>query len=154
MTAARAALLGLTLGLAGCGIFNSKAEDLREDVVDTALDQVGEDYEYGGNNPSDGFDCSGLVQYSFGKNGIKLPRTAAEQRNAGRHIRMADAKPGDLLFYTFKNVKPNGWHVAIYVGDGEAVHAPTSDKGEVEKIDITGRHWREHFVGATRVIAD
>jgi len=49
-------------------------------------------------------------------------------------------------------VKPNGWHVVMYLGDGEGVHAPTSDKGEVEKIDITKKHWRERFVGATRVI--
>jgi cell wall-associated NlpC family hydrolase len=153
MNTPRAAVMGLALTLTACGIFGgSKSDGLREDIVETALDQVGEDYEYGGNNPSDGFDCSGLVQYSYAENGIKLPRTAAEQRNAGKHIKLAEAKPGDLLFYNFKGAKPTGWHVAIYLGDGEAVHAPTSDKGEVEKIDITKGHWRERFIGATRVI--
>ena len=147
-----AAVLGVALAVSACGTFNSKSEDLREDVVETALDQVGEDYEYGGSNPSDGFDCSGLVQYSYAEHGIRLPRTAAGQRNAGTHIKMGDAKPGDLLFYNFPGVKPNGWHVVMYLGDGEGVHAPTSDKGEVEKIDITKKHWRERFVGATRVI--
>ena len=59
------AALGMTLALAGCGLFQSKADEMREAVVDTALDQVGEDYKYGGDHPDEGFDCSGLVVYSY-----------------------------------------------------------------------------------------
>ncbi len=147
-----AAVLAVALAVSACGLFRSKAQDLRHDIVETALDQVGEDYHYGGNNPSDGFDCSGLVQYSYARSGVKLPRTAAEQRRAGKGITMDKARPGDLLFYNFAGAKPGGWHVVMYLGDGEGVHAPTSDKGEVEKIDITQKHWRQRFVGATRVI--
>lgn len=148
----RAAIVfALALTLSACGLFRSKSEGLRHDIVETALDQVGEDYRYGGNTPHDGFDCSGLVQYSYAEHGIKLPRTAAEQRHAGKSIPMDQAQPGDLLFYNFAGVKPNGWHVVMYLGDGKGVHAPTHD-GEVEKIKVTEKHWRERFVSATRVV--
>jgi cell wall-associated NlpC family hydrolase len=138
--------------LTGCALFQSDEDELREDVVETALDQVGEDYEYGGADPSDGFDCSGLVYYSFGENGIQLPRSAAQQRKAGRPIKFADARPGDLLFYHFGDRKKADLHVVIYVGDGQGVHAPVRD-GEVEVIDVRAKHWRNRYVGATRVIA-
>jgi len=145
------AALGMTLALSACGLFDSKTESLRKDVIDTALDQVGEDYHYGGNSPSGGFDCSGLVQYSYAENGIKLPRTTGEQRRAGKFVLLKDAQPGDLLFYDYKGRKPSGLHVVIYLGDGKAVHAPATD-GEVEVIKVTEKHWRERYVGATRII--
>ena len=153
-----AAAFSLTF-LAGCGMFASKEESLREDIVDTALDQVGEDYQYGGADPSDGFDCSGLVYYSYGKAGIKLPRSAAAQHAAGRFVKFADARPGDLLFYNFADRKKGdpgsgpgqALHVVMYLGDGEGVHAPVRD-GEVEKIDVTRPEWKKRYVGARRYI--
>ena len=147
-----AALLGMTL-LSGCGMFQSKAEEQRETVVETALDQVGEDYTYGGESPREGFDCSGLVHYSYKEAGIKLPRSASAQRKAGRAIKFADARPGDLLFYHFGDRKAGDLHVVIYLGDGEGVHAPVRD-GEVEVIKVTARHWRDRYVGAARYIKE
>ena len=147
-----AVLLGMTL-LAGCGLFQSKAEEMREVVVETALDQVGEDYKYGGADPDDGFDCSGLVWYSYREAGLKLPRSAAAQRKGGRAIKFADARPGDLLFYAFNDRKPGDLHVVIFLGDGEGVHAPVRN-GEVEVIQVTARHWRQRYVGATRYIRE
>ena len=143
----------LLLALAGCGLFQSKADEQREDVVEAALDQVGEDYEYGGESPSEGFDCSGLVQYSYKKIGMKLPRSAAQQKQAGRPIKFKDARPGDLLFYRFGDRKAGDLHVVMYIGGGEAVHAPVRD-GEVEVIAITARHWRDRYVGAARYIKE
>ena len=143
----------LFLLLAGCGLFQSKADEMREIVVETALDQVGEDYKYGGDDPDEGFDCSGLVVYSYREAGLKLPRSAAAQRKAGRAIKFSEARPGDLLFYRFNDRKPGDLHVVIYLGDGEGVHAPVR-KGEVEVIEVTARHWRDRFVGATRYIKD
>ncbi|HUR42012.1 MAG TPA: C40 family peptidase [Verrucomicrobiae bacterium] len=132
-------------------MFQTSEEDLREAIVETALDQVGEDYEYGGADPSDGFDCSGLVHYSYGEAGIKLPRSAAQQRKAGKTITFSDARPADLLFYSFGDRKAGDLHVVIYLGDGRAVHAPVRN-GEVEEIDVTASHWRKRYVGAVRVI--
>jgi len=152
MRPSAAALLAPAL-LAGCGLFQSKAEALRETVVETALDQVGEDYEYGGADPDDGFDCSGLVWYSYKEAGLKLPRAAAAQKKAGRPIKFSQARPGDLLFYRFGDRKAADLHVVMYLGDGEGVHAPVRD-GEVEVIKVTARHWRDRYVGAARYIRE
>ena len=152
MSARAAALLAPAL-LAGCGLFQSRSDELRETIVETALDQVGEDYRYGGADPDDGFDCSGLVYYSYKQAGIKLPRSAAAQKKGGRFVRFKDAKPGDLLFYHFGDRKAGDLHVVMYLGDGEGVHAPVRD-GEVEKVTVTARHWRDRYVGAVRYIRE
>jgi cell wall-associated NlpC family hydrolase len=155
-----AALVVLALAVSGCALFQPDAEELREDIAETALDQVGEDYEYGGADPSDGFDCSGLVYYAYGEHGIKLPRSSREQRKAGRHVNFSEARPADLLFYNFSDAKPKpgekppiALHVALYLGDGKAVHAPVRD-GEVEVIEVTKPHWRRRYLGARRIIRE
>ena len=107
----------------------------------------------GGADPDDGFDCSGLVWYSYREAGLKLPRSAAAQRKGGRAIKFSQARPGDLLFYRFNDRKPGDLHVVIYLGDDEAVHARVRH-GEVDVIKDTARHWRDRFVGATRYIRE
>jgi len=144
-----AALLATTL--AGCALFQSEADELREEVVETALDQVGEDYEYGGEDPDDGFDCSGLVFYSYGQAGIKMPRSASAQKRGGKFVAFKDARPADLLFYSFGDRKQGDLHVVIYLGDGKGVHAPVRD-GEVEVITVTDKHWKSRYAGAARYI--
>lgn len=149
----RAALIACAVSLGACGLFQSKADALREEIVDVALDQVGEDYRYGGADPGDGFDCSGLVYYSYGKAGVELPRSAAAQRRAGRPIRFQDARPADLLFYRFGDRRKGSLHVVLYLGGGRAVHAPVAD-GEVEKINVSRPAWKKRFVGAVRYLKD
>jgi len=147
--------------LAGCALFQSDADELRETITETALDQVGEDYKYGGADPDDGFDCSGLVWYSYREAGLKLPRSAAAQKKAGRFVLLKDARPGDLLFYHFGDRKAGepgsspgqGLHVVMYLGDGKGVHAPVRN-GEVEVIKVTGLHWMRRYVGAARYIRE
>lgn len=143
-------LLALPFAVAGCAIFGSAAEDLREDIVETALDQVGEDYEFGGADPDDGFDCSGLVYYAYGEAGIEVPRSARELQHAGRPVKFSQAQPADLLFYRFGG-KKGPLHVVMYTGDGRGVHAPVSD-GEVEEIDVTSKVWKARYVGAVRLL--
>jgi cell wall-associated NlpC family hydrolase len=149
----RAAIVALVSSAAACGLFQSKSDELREDIVDTAMDQVGEDYRYGGADPDDGFDCSGLVYFSYGKSGIELPRSAASQRKGGRPIRFADAKPADLLFYNFADRKKGDLHVVMFIGGGRGVHAPVRD-GEVEVVDLTKPQWKKRYVGAVRYLKD
>lgn len=151
MTRVATIALAVPLALAGCAIFGNPAEDLREDIVETALDQVGEDYEFGGADPDDGFDCSGLVHYSYGEAGIEVPRSTAEQRRAGRPIKFSQAQPADLLFYRFGTGTAARLHVVMYLGEGRAVHAPVSD-GEVEEIDVTKPAWKSRYVGAVRLL--
>lgn len=145
-----AALLTLLL-LAGCAgnLRPDPANDAtRRAIVLDALGQVGRPYRYGGTTPA-GFDCSGLVQYVFKQNGISLPRTTREQHKHGRKIDLKDAVPGDLLFYSFSGRGID--HVAIYLGDDQAVHAPASGRAVI----VAGVHlefWKRHYVGAVRVL--
>ncbi|KUM98039.1 hypothetical protein AQI88_05720 [Streptomyces cellostaticus] len=99
--------------------FGAVAPDARaEAAVAAALSALGRPYVWGANGPS-GFDCSGLMQWSYGHAGVHLPRTSQEQRYAGRQISLSEARPGDLVVY-----RGDASHVGMYVGNGQVVHAP------------------------------
>jgi cell wall-associated NlpC family hydrolase len=114
-------------------------------AVRTALDQVGTPYIWGGETPG-GFDCSGLVQFSYAAAGLDLPRTAQQQYDAGPRL-TADGVvvAGDLLFF---GSGPRAiTHVGIYLGDGRMVDAPHS--GALVRVEAVD--WSPgHYVGATR----
>ncbi len=94
----------------------------RAAVVAEADDQLGVPYVYGGTTPS-GFDCSGFTRWVYEHAlGIDLPRTAAEQSALGKSVSMDELKPGDLLFWGSGS---GVYHVGIYAGDGEYIHAST-----------------------------
>lgn len=90
-------------------------------VVDYATQFVGNPYVWGGTSLTNGADCSGFVQSVYSKFGVDLPRTSYEQQNTGKEVSYADAQPGDLICY--------GGHVAIYMGNGQIVHASNSRDG-------------------------
>ena len=139
--------------LAGCAASlppMSPAEGaLRESIVENALGEVGRPYRYGGESP-DGFDCSGLVQYTYSLAGMQIPRSTDEQMEAGQHIKLEQARPGDLLFYRF-GLLTSSLHVAIYLGDGQMVHAPASGK-QVTVTRIDQSPWPDRFIRAVRLL--
>ncbi|MGH8456489.1 MAG: C40 family peptidase [Stenotrophobium sp.] len=146
-SALRILTLLFPLLLAACaGNVRTPNPHARDVIVTEALGQIGRPYQYGGSTPA-GFDCSGLVQYSYAQAGIKLPRTTAEQLKAGERIPLKDAKPADLLFYRLGD----GLHVALYVGDGRAVHAPVSGS-QVVVTSVEIPYWKRAFITAVRVI--
>ncbi|MCR5310683.1 MAG: SH3 domain-containing protein [Lachnospiraceae bacterium] len=105
---------------AAAGAITGSSYDLGQQVVDFALQFVGNPYVYGGTSLTDGADCSGFVQSVYAHFGVALPRTG--QRSSGYAIASLDeALPGDLIFYS--------GHVAIYMGDNKIVHAATPKKG-------------------------
>lgn len=107
-----------------------------------ALEMVGRPYRFGGASPASGFDCSGLVHYSFQGAGLRVPRTTEQLRQASVPIRFSSLRPGDLLFFD-QDGKKNS-HVGIYLGDGRFVHAPSSGKRvRNDRLDTT--YWREHL---------
>lgn len=111
-------------------------------AAEIALGELGVPYMWGGETPA-GFDCSGLVQYAYGRAGIALPRVAADQFTAGPHVALADLRAGDLVFFEHLG------HVGIYLGGGRFVHAPHT--GTVVQIArLTGWYLR-NYAGATRV---
>ena len=91
-------------------------------AVDTALAQVGDRYVYGASGP-DEFDCSGLTQYAYSAAGVSLPHSSRSQAGMGQAVSRDQLQPGDLLFY----YSPTS-HVAMYIGNGQMVHASTSSK--------------------------
>ena len=100
-------------------------------VVDYATQFVGNPYVWGGTSLTNGADCSGFVQSVYANFGVSLPRTSYEQQNAGTEVSYADAQPGDLICY--------GGHVAIYMGNGQIVHASNSRDGIKISNDATYR---------------
>lgn len=81
-------------------------------VIDTARSFVGSKYSWGGSSPSTGFDCSGLLQYSFKAAGIDLPRVAAQQGKIGQEIDIKQAQPGDIIWFGSKS-SPSGQHIGL-----------------------------------------
>jgi cell wall-associated NlpC family hydrolase len=91
-------------------------------IVGTAYSLIGIPYRSGGSSPAAGFDCSGFTQYVYGLNGIGLPRTASGQTLAGSVISLGAAAPGDIVAWGSVG---NSYHVGIYIGGGQYIHAPT-----------------------------
>jgi cell wall-associated NlpC family hydrolase len=106
-----------------------------------ALRYLGVPYKWGGASPA-GFDCSGLVMYVYAQLGISLPHFAAAQYGYGVPVSRDQLQPGDLVF--FENLN----HVAIYIGGGQVVHAPST--GDVVKISNIS-DWGNSYVGARRI---
>jgi cell wall-associated NlpC family hydrolase len=119
-----------------------------ERAADFALALVGIPYHFGGSSPSTGFDCSGLVQFSFREADIALPRMTGQQRDASSRIPLSSLQRGDLLFFHLDGKRNS--HVAIYLGEGYFVHAPSSGKQvRTDRLDST--YWRSQLSEARRV---
>ena len=108
---------------------------------------VGKPYRYGGNTPA-GFDCSGLVQYSYRQAGVSLPRETGELLRTSMPLRGAHLRRGDLLFFDQDGRKKS--HVGIYLGDGRFVHAPSSGK-QVRTDRLDAPYWKKHLSEARRI---
>ena len=107
---------------------SAPASGLGAAAVALASRYLGTPYLFGGTTAR-GFDCSGLVQYVYGQLGHKLPRTAAEQAAAVRHIPRSQARPGDLVLFA------GGGHIAFYLGNGMMLDAPhTGTVVQIRKI--------------------
>lgn len=116
------------------------AQATRMSAMQSALSKVGAPYRYGSAGPSS-FDCSGLVHWAYKRAGVSLPRTSRAMSRVGTPVAKSDLQPGDLVFF-YSPVS----HVAIYVGNGQIVHASTSGK-PVKVAPLAGRK----FTSARRV---
>lgn len=111
-----------------------------------ALGQLNAPYRYGGLTPQ-GFDCSGLIHYSFARSGMEVPRTSVEQYRHAQRISLDRIRPGDLLFFRGSRRKPT--HVGIYAGDRRFVHASTGEHAVVLS-SMDNPYWRQRLLGAGR----
>jgi len=120
----------------------SRAVDAGARAAEHAAQLVGRPYRYGGASPSTGFDCSGLVQWSYARAGRRLPRSTDDQRHAAVRVRVSELRRGDLVFFDQEGKKHG--HVGIYVGNGEFVHAPSSGK-RVRRDRLDTPYWSKHL---------
>jgi lipoprotein Spr len=151
-------LILFSIFLASCktgstsGNKESKHENIVNDLIETATDNVGVRYKAAGSTKA-GFDCSGLVFYTFEKENIKLPRSSYEQSKIGRIIKFDDARKGDLIFFkTNKSRQINHVGLITQVSREEIkfVHSSTS-KGVI--ISTTKEaYYKNSFVQVNRIV--
>lgn len=110
-------------GDSGRPTINTGATGIRKSIVDEAMKYLGVDYVWGGTSPS-GFDCSGIIQFVYGKMGIDLPRISYAQAQSGKQIGQAQAQPGDLWAIDNSSRNNGADHIAIYLGNGMILEAP------------------------------
>jgi cell wall-associated NlpC family hydrolase len=132
-----------TVGADGEVFDLSTLDESRASVVMAALSQVGTPYLYGGSDPAEGLDCSGLTQLAHSAAGVSIPRISTEQRAAARPVRRSPA-PGDLVFF---KTGPSQYHVGLMVDRDRFVHASTS-KRRVRLSSLSADYWRQRYLGA------
>lgn len=113
-------------------------------AVTAALSFTGTSYVWGGTTPSEGLDCSGLIQAAFRSAGLSLPRTAAQQATVGKPVPLSQIKPGDALFYRYGPGEIS--HVALAIGGGMLIEAPQPG----QKVS-TRKIYTDHLVGVRRL---
>lgn len=115
--------------------YGDGVSDVRASVVSYALQFVGNRYVWGGTSLEKGVDCSGFTMRILGKYGISLPHSSRAQPSYGKKISASEAKPGDLFFYgSGRSIS----HVAIYIGNGQIVHASNKRDG----IKVSNAYYR------------
>ena len=119
-------------------IYGKGVSDVRVDLVNYSKQFLGNPYVWGGTSLTNGADCSGFVQSIFKKYGVSLPRTSSAQSTVGSKVSLSEAQPGDLVFYA-KNGRVN--HVAIYIGNGQVIHASNARTG----IKISNASYRTPY---------
>ena len=126
--------------------YGDGVSDVRASVVSYALQFVGNRYGWGGTSLENGIDCSGFTMRILGKYGISLPHSSKAQPSYGTKISASEAKPGDLFFYgSGRSIS----HVAIYIGNGQIVHASNKRDG----IKVSNAYYRNPIC-VTRYLPD
>jgi cell wall-associated NlpC family hydrolase len=131
------------LVLSGCASTGGLSEQ-RGAVVSAALSQMGTPYRYGGNEPGQGLDCSGLTYYAHRSAGVTIPRSSLDQQRGARPVRGESPVPGDLVFFL---TDPGVRHVGLMVDSERFVHASTAAHG-VALANLRAPYWTAHYLGA------
>ena len=123
---------------------------LREKIVETAQKYIGIPYEWGGESPRTGFDCSGLTMVVYRLNGLQLPRSSNAQWQAGRPVNRSQLLKGDLVFFATSGGRRVS-HVGIYVGDNKFLHAPRKNR-KIRMSSLSSKYYDSRYLGARRYL--
>jgi cell wall-associated NlpC family hydrolase len=138
------------VGPAGADRHAARSASTGEAIALLARQMIGVPYRYGGANPQQGFDCSGLVYYSYARAGLSVPRSSRELFKAVRKIPLRQAAAGDIVFFQDQTKLS---HVGIYLGNGEFIHAPSSGR-----VVSTGRidepYYQRHLIAVGRLLPE
>jgi len=121
-----------------------KKRTIGERAAALAVKEVGVPYRWGGASPT-GFDCSGLVYWTYARLGIELPHSSYALYDQGRRVARPRMKPGDLLFFSGLG------HVGIYIGRGRMVHAPHSGT-RVQVVNLRRSSYGARLIGVRRIV--
>lgn len=115
------------------------SEKRRQEIVDYAMQFVGNRYVYGGRDPHTGTDCSGFTSYVMKHAaGVELAHSSSSQSRQGRAVDASEVRPGDIVCYS-SGSRVN--HVALYIGDGKIVHA----SNEINGILVSDWNYRKPY---------
>lgn len=117
-------------------------------IISTAKSYIGVPYSFGGATPK-AFDCSGYLQYVFGKNGISIPRLADDQYRLGLYTTSkSQLEPGDLVFFT--TYEPGPSHCGIYLGNDQFIHASSSRGVRIDSL--SNSYWQPRYIGGKHIV--
>lgn len=142
----------LVLLLSACASTSERRTSSREgmEIALFAMSLLDVGYQFGGNNPEAGLDCSGMVRYVYREAiGIDLPHNAAAIAKRARVVRDGDLRSGDLVFFNTLGYAFS--HVGIYLGDGKFIHAPSS-KGRVRIASLSNPYFASRYLGGRALL--
>lgn len=132
---------------------SEEAARLTTSIVQTALDNMGAPYRWGGTDQN-GFDCSGLIHHAYAANGIILPRVSRDQARTGQFVepQIDQIRPGDILGFAVEGTRVT--HVGLYVGNGQFIHSASGgvSLSSLTSSDAYHRWWQQRWVVARRII--
>jgi len=140
-------------GRAGYHLKAARMAGLTQNLLTSAYAQTGRHYKLGGFSPVAGFDAPGYTRWVFAREGFNLPKTPADLASAGTEVARADLRPGDILIYRNPTDQVNGWHVGIYSGQGNFLHA-SPKAGVVTETDAFGPQYAPYFLSGRRFFDD
>ena len=146
-------LTALMLFGTGCSLHKSTpmtapCDGTPASVAGAARTQLGAPYKYGGISPDQGFDCSGLVCWTYAQCGITMPRTSREQMSRGRPVSRAQLRPGDLVGFRISRRRT---HTGIYIGDGKFIHSPNTGE-KVREESLSTPYWKSRLTAMRRIV--
>lgn len=119
---------------------------LRTQIVRTAKQYIGVPYQWGGESPDTGFDCSGLTMVVYQLNGLDLPRSSKQQWQDGEPVQRSQLSRGDLVFFATSGGRRVS-HVGIYTGNGQFLHAPRRGR-KIQVSSLSNSYYKARYLGA------